>query len=47
MIAAQLRKRGYKAWLHVVSNGVDPAFNPDQKPHVLFLSRQSGMSMLN
>jgi glycosyltransferase involved in cell wall biosynthesis len=29
MIAAQLRKRGYKAWLHVVSNGVDPAFCPD------------------
>jgi len=28
-IASQLRKRGYKAWLHVVSNGVDGAFCPD------------------
>lgn len=27
-IAAQLRKYGYKSWLHVVSNGVDPAFSP-------------------
>lgn len=29
MIAAQLRKHGYKAWLHVISNGVHPDFCPD------------------
>jgi 1-acyl-sn-glycerol-3-phosphate acyltransferase len=27
-IAAQLRRHGYRARLHVISNGVDPAFSP-------------------
>jgi len=30
MIAAQLRGRGYKSWLHIISNGVDAAFRPDE-----------------
>lgn len=32
MIADQLRKHKYKAKLHVISNGVDPAFVPLEKP---------------
>lgn len=31
-IAAQLRSHGYKARLHVISNGVHPAFCPPDKP---------------
>lgn len=31
-IAAQLRSHGYKARLHVISNGVHPAFCPSDKP---------------
>ncbi len=31
-IAAQLRSRGYKARLHVISNGVHPVFCPPEKP---------------
>jgi len=31
-IAAQLRSHGYKARLHVISNGVHPAFCPSVKP---------------
>ncbi len=31
-IAAQLRSHGYKARLHVISNGVHPAFVPPEKP---------------
>lgn len=31
-IAAQLRSHGYKARLHVISNGVHPAFRPPDKP---------------
>lgn len=31
-IAAQLRSHGYKARLHVISNGVHPAFRPPAKP---------------
>lgn len=49
LTAAQLRKRGYKAWLHVVSNGVDPAFCPDAdvpkfddgKFHIIMVGRFS------
>ena len=29
-IAAQLRSHGYKAWLHVISNGVHPEFCPGE-----------------
>lgn len=34
-IATQLRRHGYKAWLHVISNGVHPDFCPgkEKKPH--------------
>jgi glycosyltransferase involved in cell wall biosynthesis len=31
-IAAQLRRHGYKAWLHVISNGVHPDFRPPECP---------------
>jgi len=31
-IAAQLRRHGYKSQLHVISNGVHPAFCPSEKP---------------
>jgi len=31
-IAAQLRSHGYKARLHIISNGVHPAFVPPSKP---------------
>lgn len=31
-IAAQLRSHGYKAQLHIISNGVHPAFCPPDKP---------------
>lgn len=31
-IAAQLRSHGYRARLHVISNGVHPAFSPPEKP---------------
>ncbi|NLN81419.1 MAG: glycosyltransferase [Clostridiales bacterium] len=31
-IAAQLRSHGYRARLHVISNGVHPAFTPSDKP---------------
>lgn len=31
-IAAQLRSHGYKAWLHVISNGVHPMFCPADTP---------------
>lgn len=35
-IAAQLRSHGYKAWLHVISNGVHPEFCPGEgcKTHI-------------
>lgn len=39
-IAAQLRNNGYKAWLHVISNGVHPEFHPREnqkkKPDGMF-----------
>jgi glycosyltransferase involved in cell wall biosynthesis/1-acyl-sn-glycerol-3-phosphate acyltransferase len=49
MIAAQLRRHGYKAWLHVISNGVHPDFRPDKgmkkfddgKFHILTVGRLS------
>ena len=31
-IAAQLRSHNYRAWLHVVSNGVHPSFHPHPNP---------------
>ncbi|HHW46889.1 MAG TPA: glycosyltransferase [Clostridiales bacterium] len=30
-IAAQLRSHGYRAWLHVISNGVEPIFKPVER----------------
>lgn len=33
-IAAQLRSHGYKAWLHVISNGVHEAFAPGERPKI-------------
>lgn len=51
-IAAQLRSHGYKAWLHVISNGVHPTFtyrekkepdtdNPDGIIKILMIGRLS------
>ena len=31
-IAAQLRRHRYRAWLHVISNGVHPDFRPGDRP---------------
>ncbi len=38
-IAAQLRRHGYKAWLHVISNGVHPDFHPAGSPR----ERENGL----
>ncbi len=42
-IAGELRKHGYKAKLHVISNGIDAKFTPgEKKPHDKFRIAMSG-----